>query len=126
MPISYQIHKARKRVLTTVTGPISVEDILGQFQAAIREGVLAYEELIDAFLSTHDIWRAADLVRLVLDTPSERHFGPRAVIVRDDAVFGMTRMFANLLSGFFPIRVFREPGAAEEWLAGWNEAADGT
>lgn len=128
MPINYLIDKTRGHVRTTVVGPVTVDEILGHLEAARREQALAYTEMIDArgvappFLSTGDIWRAASLVRA---TPLQEGLGPRAVVVDNDATFGLTRMFATLLSGFFPMTVFREPEAAEQWLAGWSRMSGG-
>ena len=65
MPISYTLDRARRRIHTTVTGSVTVDDILQHFEAACREQILDYAELIDArdaappFLSAADIRRAA-------------------------------------------------------------------
>lgn len=121
MPISYVLDKTRRHVDTTVTGSISVDDILAHFGASRREQALGYAELIDVrgvtppYPSTSDIWRAANLVRAF---NNEETFGPRAVIVGSDLIFGMTRLFTNLITDFLPMRVFRDSKAAEEWLAG--------
>jgi hypothetical protein len=121
MPISYELDRNIRRVRTTVAGPVTVNDILNHLEAACREQVLSYAELIDArkagppILSPTDIRLAASRVR---NTEFDRQaLGPRAVIVNDLAMFGMTRMFVALVSDFFPMNVFREPLDAEEWLA---------
>ena len=110
-----------RRVRTTVTGPVTVDDILNHLQAACREELLPFAELIDArgaaqpFLSPTDIWDAAGRVRTM--EFDRRALGPRAVIVEDLGMFGLTRMFVTLVSDFFPISVFRNPTEAERWLA---------
>jgi len=128
MPISYSLDRPRQFVRTTVDGRVTVEDILGHLEAVRREQALPYAELIDAdgaarpFLSATDIWRAALQVKTAqLPAP----FGPRAVIVRDDAAFGLTRIFTNIVSGFFPIEAFRSREQAEEWLSGWQPRPPG-
>jgi len=52
----------------------------------------------------------------VLAITLEERAGPRAVLVTNEAVYGMTHMFATLVEDTFPIRVFRDLAAAEHWL----------
>ena len=120
MPISYKFDRTTRRVHTTVAGPVSVDDIQGHLLAACKEQILPYAELIDArkaappILSATDLWHAASRVR---QTEFNRQgLGPRAVVVEDLAMFGMTRIFVTLVSDFFPINVFRDPHMAEGWL----------
>jgi hypothetical protein len=127
MSISYSLDRALRQVRTTVDGPVTVTDILNHMEAVRREEALSYAELIDAagapqgLLSATDMWRAATRVR---NARLPEPFGPRAVIVRDEAAFGLARIFTNILSGFFPIEVFRNRERAEEWLAGWTRPSD--
>ncbi len=120
MPASYMLDRTRHQVRTTVTGSISVGDILGHFEAMRREGTLGYAELIDVrevvppFLSASDIMKAAKSVR---DSLTQQRFGSRAVVVSDDLMFGLARIFTIILSDHFPIEVFRHLKEAEEWLA---------
>ena len=122
MPISYELDRTTRQVRTTVIGSVTPDDILNHLQAACREEVLPYAELIDArkagppILSPVDIWNTAGRVRAVKF--NRQNLGPRAVVVNDPAMFGMTRMFVTLMSDFFPISVFRDPTEAEIWLAG--------
>jgi hypothetical protein len=121
MPISFVQDDARRTVHTTVTGAVQVADIIGHFDAACRGQTLGYTELIDArgatkpYLTAADIWRAATLVR---NTGIQHRFGRRAVVVDTDVTYGLTRMFATLLADCFPLEVFRDRNAAEDWLAG--------
>jgi hypothetical protein len=122
MPISYELDRTTRRVRTTVIGSVTPDDILNHLQAACREEVLPYAELIDArgaappILSPADIWHAVNRVRAT--EFNRQALGPRAVVVNDLAMFGMTRMFVTLVSDFFPISVFRDPTEAEIWLVG--------
>lgn len=108
---------------TKVEGQVTVIDILGHLDAVRRDDALPYVELIDArdaaksCLTATDIWRAA---KLVLNTKVNTSFGPRAVILRDDVTFGLTRIFTNIVSGQIPIEAFRDEAKAEEWLARWS------
>ncbi len=122
MAISYVLDKARGQMRTKVEGPITVNDIVAHFDAVRRDEALTYVDLIDArdagrpFMSPTDIWRAASAV---LNAKVPTRFGPRAVILRDDITFGLTRIFTNIVSGHIPMQAFRDEAKAEEWLAGW-------
>ncbi len=119
MPISYSIDTARQQVFTIVTGRITVEEVLDHLEAAKRENFLSYVELIDArgvtppFLSSVSIWQAA---ASVCTSGLPQMCGPRAIIVGSAVIYGMTRMFATLVSDYFPIVVFRYREQAGEWL----------
>ena len=129
MPISYVFDRPQRRIQTVVTGSVSVDDILGHVEAVRREQTIAYAELIDVrgvtppWLSTSDVWRAAGLVRTF---KSDERFGPRAVIVGSDLIFGIARMFANLIQDVAPMNVFHDQVQAEAWLSGWPQPVGGT
>jgi hypothetical protein len=119
MAIQYKIDVERQRVLTQVTSLVTAQDIIGHFEAARREGFLPYAEFIDVSsitsptLSTGELWTAAMAVRKMI---SGENFGSRAVLVPNDTIYGLTRIFTTLMSGYLPIDVFRDPIKAEEWL----------
>ena len=121
MPISYELDRTTRRVRTTVSGPVTPDDILNHFEATCREEVLSCAELIDARGATPPILSAADIYqvvnRILAAEFNRQAVGPRAVVLDDLAMFGMTRMFVTLVSDFFPISVFRDPAEAEGWLA---------
>jgi len=126
MPATYTIDKTRNCAFTTVHGTLTVEDIVGHFETARRQRIETYKELIDLrsatppFLAAQDIWRAALSVRF---SGSQEPFGPRAVLVSGDEMLGLARMFVSFLSGCIPMEIFRDPDAAEKWLADWSGAA---
>ena len=111
-----------------VTGAVTVDDILAYVETAFREQTISYAEMIDVrgvtppWLSSTDVWRAASMVRKF--NTGER-FGPRAVIVGNDLIYGTVRMFANLVQDFAPINVFHDPVQAEAWLSGRTAEPDG-
>jgi hypothetical protein len=127
MPILYTIDKTRGHVETKVSGAVTVDEVLDHLNAARKEGVLKFRELIDAravappYLSPKDIWSMAASVRAA---KCEEPFGPRAVMVASDLIFGLTRIFTSLVSDYCPIRVFREQERAEAWLREWNGLAE--
>ncbi|GEM_PF-1333541 len=120
MPITSVVDKTRGEIRTTVMQPVTVKEILGHLETAQREELLPFAELIDArqagppYLSTDDIWSAATAVRNV-KLPA--NIGPRAVIVDNPTMFGSVRIFSTIVSGHFPISVFRTEEAAMEWLS---------
>jgi hypothetical protein len=122
MPINYHIDDKQQRVCTTVTGAITAADIVDHFKTARRDGMLSDAEVIEVnevtppFLSAPDIWSAAAIVR---EMKGEHKFGPRAIVVANDLIFGTTRIFTSLVGDFFPIAVFRDRKAAEQWLENW-------
>ena len=125
MPILYKIDSARQRVSTTVTGIITAIDIIGHFEVARREGFLPYSEFIDTSsitrptLSVGEIGKAA---MAVLKLRRQEKFGARAVLVANDTIFGLTRIFTTLTSAYIPMEVFRDQTKAETWLDGQHSA----
>jgi hypothetical protein len=119
MPILYKIDAARQRVFTDVTGIITAIDIIGHFEVARREGFLPYAEFIDTSsitsptLSVGEIGKAA---MAVLKLRRQEKFGARAVVVANDTIFGLTRIFTTLTSAYIPMEVFRDQTKAEAWL----------
>ena len=120
MAITYLVDQAQRRLHTRVEGRVTVEEILGHLETVKESDVLSYSELIDVggaarpFLSPAEIWRLATAVGA---THLKGPLGPRAVVAADDLLFGLVRIFTNLMTGQFPIQVFRSQEAAAEWLA---------
>jgi hypothetical protein len=121
MPILYKIDSAQQRVFTTVTGIITAIDIIGHFEVARREGFLPYAEFIDTSsitsptLSVGEIGKAA---MAVLKLRRQEKFGARAILVANDTIFGLARIFTTLTSSYIPMEVFRDQAKAETWLDG--------
>jgi len=120
MPIKYVVDRVERKLRTTVQGPITADDILGHLDHVQKDDALPYSELIDVsgaerpYMSPAEIWRAATAVEAKhLEGP----LGPRAVVAKDDLLFGLVRIFTNLMTGYFPIQVFRSLEAAEDWIA---------
>jgi hypothetical protein len=119
MAISYTIDKAQGQVRSTFTGRITVDEILDHLESARKEQTLTYTELIDMRGVEFPLPSAADVRRVVTFMRGLRvkeTFGRCALIVSNDAVFGMARMFAILLSDTVSVNVFRNQEEAEKWL----------
>lgn len=119
MPITYAVDPVRRQVRTLVYGKISVKMILEHFEVIQKEQLLTYSEFIDArqatkpYLTPADMWSAANSVRAA---QAKEPFGSRAVVVEDLVMYGLGRIFTQVLSGYFPIAMFRDLDAAEKWL----------
>lgn len=127
MPISYVVDAKLKLVRTEAVGAIEVKNILDHLVAEKYGGTVDYREIIDTrgvtppYLSSSQIWQAA---QAVLAVALETAPGPRAIIVTNEAVYGMCRMFATLVEDTFPIRVFRDAVAAEHWVLKEHQSVD--
>jgi hypothetical protein len=123
MPISYRIDEARGLVLTTATGTLTDDDILG-----LKARLLADPRWAPGMGELADV-RAID--RLEVTTAGVQHMarqdaaGPAlgsyrlAIVAPQDEVYGMARMYQMLTERAVPnVRVFRDLEAAEGWLRG--------
>ena len=119
MPITYVFDQGENLVRTTVAGAVAVQDILDHLTAQQKGRTVACRELVDVsqvappYLSSSQVWQAAQAALAVV---LKERAGPRAIVVTNDAIYGMCRMFATLVEDTFPIRVFRDAAQAEHWL----------
>jgi hypothetical protein len=119
MPIHYKVDAARQRVSTNVTGNITAIDIIGHFEVARREGFLPYSEFIDTSSITSPTLAVGEIGKAalaVLKLRRQEKFGARAILVANDTIFGLTRIFATLTSAYIPMEVFCDIIKAEAWL----------
>lgn len=120
MPITFSLDEQRQHVATTVSGPVTGDEIIGHFQAIRRSHAFGWTELVDVrnvsppWLSSSEIWRVANVIR---NSKDEELPGARAVLVDTELNYGLARMFANLLGDRAVIQIFRETSDAEAWLA---------
>lgn len=131
MPIAYRIDESRGLVITTATGSLTDQDILGlksrlaadpQWSPSMRElsDVRAIDRLDVTFSGVQKmVWRDENI-------PSIRKYR-LAIIAPQDHVFGMARMYEMLTKRSVPnVMVFREPEEALAWLAEPDAADPGT
>ena len=99
MPILYKIDSARQRVFTTVTGIITAIDIIGHFEVARTRRFLPYAEFIDtSSITQSDAFPVGEIGKSGDDraeVPPAGKFGARAVVVANDTIFGLTRIFTH-------------------------------
>lgn len=120
MAIYSYIDPSRRRLLTHGEGLLTFADIHSHVHMELADDVAGYAELADCSTAVTDI--SADEIfrlsqeRIHVDT-LQRRPGPVAIVAKDDALFGMFRMFDALTDQLRPIRVFRDTREAEAWLA---------
>jgi hypothetical protein len=122
MSITLIADTGRSVLVATAVGPLSLLE-LQEFVRTVRTGERRdWPLLFDATAATPTL--TADQVRSLSMTVgvAVRTEGPRApvaVVARDDALFGIMRMYQTLCEGegFDGIGVFRTREAAEVWLA---------
>lgn len=119
MPVTYVIDEKLKLVRTEASGAVSSPQIVEHLNSLLRDDLVGHCEIIDIrgvtppYLTSSQIWHAAQVVLSIALNSSP---APRAIVVENDAVFGMSRMFATLVEDTFPIRVYRDMETAEHWL----------
>jgi hypothetical protein len=122
MPVTYSIDADRKLLHTICSGPVNLPEVVAHFQA-LRDDPACTGRL-DLLLDVSEAESApqsAELGTVVAEVASVRRkveFGMCAIVATRDSMFGMMRMFEVLASRYFrAIRVFRDAGEAEAWLA---------
>lgn len=126
MPISYTIDPARRLVVTRIAGVMSEEDV-----RALREQLRAdpafdatYANLVDLSEAT-DIQLSADTLGQLAVRSAFDRVTRRAIVATSPLQFGMARMFATINERHgHVVRVFRDSGEAEAWLAANSVSPD--
>jgi hypothetical protein len=123
---SYKIDKERKLVLSSGTGVLTKEDILGHMDRLSKDPdfdpnfsqVSDFTQITVLEIGPEDVRQLAQ--RNVFSPRSRRAF-----VVKDDLQFGLARMFEihRDLSGETGIRVFRTFDEAMDWILVRNAAS---
>jgi hypothetical protein len=118
MPVTYTIVPEKKLVLSEIWGPATEGEVL-EHNRKLRGDPLfnpAYRQLADMSGVT-EVLVSADTIK---ETARDSFFSPgvrRAFVASADGTFGMARMFALHAESLGQVvEVFRDRGAAEEWL----------
>lgn len=124
MPISYRIDEEAGRVDLAFSGTVTDADLMATFQALYRDPKhrAGMAELTDCRavgrveITGRGLQRLADATKGWLDAAGV--VWKVAVVVPNDEVFGLGRMYELLREGSpEQVRVFRDLAAAERWLA---------
>jgi hypothetical protein len=119
MPAFYKIDKERRIVMSSGSGVLTIEDIIGHQERLLNDPdfdpsysqLSDFTHLIKVELSSEDVRLAA---RKNIFLPHSR----RAMVVKNDVQYGMARMFEihRELAGEVGIRVFRTIDEALGWV----------
>lgn len=121
MPVSFTIYPDKCLVLVKLAGHVTLPDLMYNVQQ-MRSHPLFSEEfprIIDALdmtagLSGTDV---RDFARLIVRASSTNGGSRRAIVAKDDVVFGLSKMLESLTTpGTDAWRAFRNMGEALEWL----------
>jgi len=128
MPIRYEVDVERRVLVARADGTLCDQDLL-EYGRCLREDPqvkAADHELVDlrgvdlgSNVSTEGVRSLARFWRAAYD---EMKGGKLAIIAKDDATFGMARMYQSLRDdGPDRIQVFREEADAWSWLDSRSE-----
>lgn len=118
MPASFQIDKARRLVVSTATGFLTVADILAHQKKLLVDPNFDPDcsQIVDCSAVT-GIDLSPDDVRAVTAASIFSSHSRRAVLVATDEQYGFASMFKMMreAQGEFGIRVFRNRSEALQW-----------
>lgn len=122
MPVTYILDAEARLIRTRCIGNVTLEEVLAHFRDLEKDPGAAGR--LDVFLDVSEttslpfgfqIAAVADQLRKVRQTV---RFNACAVLTQSDALYGMMRVFQVLAEPYFgALRVFRDRGQAEAWLA---------
>lgn len=119
MPVSYRIDVARSLVLSVATGVVTDLDLLDHQQRLRDDPEFRpwFRQLFDfSAATTNEVSGRA--VRQLAIAPAFGTGSKRALLVPDDAGFGLARMFQTLRDEHADesIAIFRDEQSARNWL----------
>ena len=130
MPITYDIDRTRGLVRTSCRGQVTLPEVLAHFDVPQQDP--RRPSHLDVLLDLRELTTppGAPQLRSVasrIGKVSGLSFGQCAIVVDRDLVFGLSRMFEAFAHAHFEeIQIFREPAAAEAWLANPPETPEGS
>jgi hypothetical protein len=123
MPAFYKIDKERKLVLSTASGALTKEDILGHQERLVKDPDFDphFSQLAD-FTHITQVGITPEDVLLFARRNIFSSDSRRAMVVKDDATFGLAKMFEmhRELAGEIRIRVSRNIDEALDWIFAKN------
>ena len=119
MPLTHMVNHQRREMYATAVGAITIDDIRTHLTEERRDGGLSYPELIEASgatvaFSTEGVLNTVEILRAL---SLEGTLGPTAIVVGNEAAYGMVRMLETHLDGICQVRPFRTLEEAQSWLS---------
>jgi hypothetical protein len=116
MAVTYRILESVDLVHTTWAGRVTFEESLAYNEALLADPSFdpSMRQLSDARTAESEV--SGDGIRALARRSA---FGPgsrRAILVQDDALFGVSRMYEAQTKGAGEVQVFRDEAEALEWL----------
>jgi hypothetical protein len=119
MPVHFTLDADLHAIRTTLTGTVSVDEVIEFVQRLADTLLMPLPELYDA-RGAEFPWTVADLRRLkaILGPLRDEHgAAPVAVVAADDVTFDLAGMYGALARDHNPhFAVFRSMAEAEAWL----------
>jgi len=119
MSIAYRVDRLAQRILVTVHGPVTLDDLTDYVMERLANDVLGLDQLFDA--RNADLKLSPDQITLWIEREYTALRGNRpgsiALVASDGATYGHLRMIQTLieLAGVHSA-VFRDIETAERWL----------
>jgi len=123
MPVTYRIDQESRRIVTRCTGTTTLAEVLAHFDeleldADCPVGADVLLDLSD-MSSVPNIGQMRTAAARTADAARKVRFGSIAIVVGNDLLFGMARVFEAFTDAHFArTSVFRSREAAETWLEG--------
>jgi hypothetical protein len=128
MPVTYEIYPARNLIRTWCFGDVTLKEVQNHFreleQDPKRPDRLNVMLDLSGMTSIPQIWELRAASQEVKKFVRSVHLQSCAILVRNEVLFGLMRMFEAFTQRYFgATKVFREPAEAEAWLASQEEKA---
>ena len=122
MPVTYQLDRTQRLIVTTCVGEVVLSDVLAHFRELAAEPSLP--ERLDVLLDLTEMSslpksdHLREAARAVERLTEKLKWGDLCVVANRDALFGMSRVFEALTEAYFDeARVVRHRDEGEQWLA---------
>jgi hypothetical protein len=128
MPAFYKIDKERRIVMSSGSGVLTIEDILGHQERLLNDPDFdpSYSQLSD-FTQVEKVELSSEDVRLAARKNIFLPHSRRALVVKNEVQYGLARMFEihRELAGEVGVRVFRTIDEALAWVLSSDSASEG-
>jgi hypothetical protein len=118
MPVLWAVDHSTRLVVISLNGVIRLKDMEDCLEGIMTAAALSYRKLVDMMagspeLSRDDILALAERVR---EHAGRSAMGAVAIVAVSDESELQARLFGSSTVAERPLRIFREVGAARDWL----------
>ena len=118
MPLHWTIDSRLKLFAATADGHVGLDDVNRMLDAMAGADAHGYRKLFDGSLGDTRM-NAAELLSLGVRMRSIHatgRMGPLAIVIPDDKYYLIARVLGMLAAAKRPMRVFKDPKKARQWL----------